>query len=200
VLQYQKLVLGELATNCYLLWEEKTKETAIIDPADDGVGISEEVERLRLIPKAIWATHGHFDHVLGALDLKLIYNIPFCCSGKDQFLLERQQETARFFLGREIKIPNFKKIDLDLDDTPKLLVGEEEVEVVSTPGHTPGGTSFYYPKDRLLLSGDTLFAGGEVGRTDLSYSSAVELDKSVAKLQNYLSLGAILLPGHGEIG
>ena len=198
MLQYQKLVVGQLATNCYLLWEEKSKETTIIDPADDGVAISEEIEKLELKPVAIWATHGHFDHLLGALDLKLIYNIPFYCSSKDQFLLERQKETAKFFLGRAIEIPNFKKIDINLDKVDELGLGEEKIEVIKTPGHTPGSISFYYRKGGLLFSGDTLFVDG-VGRTDLSYSSRSDLNKSVERLRYYLNLGTTLLPGHGEI-
>lgn len=187
-----------MATNCYLLWEAESKETAIIDPADEGGGISEEIEKLQLKPAAIWATHGHFDHLLGALDLKLIYNIPFCCSSKDQFLLERQKETAKFFLGMEIGVPDFKKIDVDLDGVEELWLGEEKVEVIKTPGHTPGGVSFYCQKDGLLFSGDTLFVDG-VGRTDLSYGSKNNLNESTEKLRYYLNLGARLLPGHGEI-
>ena len=110
---YKKLKLGEVSTNCYLVWEEKNKDCLIIDAADNGVFISEEIEKLRLKPIMIMATHGHFDHVMGVLALKLIYKIPFACSSKDEFLLNRQQETAEFFLGHKVETPNLVKIDLD---------------------------------------------------------------------------------------
>ena len=110
--KYEALVLGELKTNCYLLWDCESKEVAVIDAADEGTAVSEEIQRLGLIPKYILSTHGHFDHNLGVLDLKLIYNVPFACSKKDWFLLERQQETAKHFLGIDIKVPNIKKIEI----------------------------------------------------------------------------------------
>ncbi len=196
MLKYEILVLGELATNCYLVWDDKTMDGVVIDPADDGVGISEEVERLGVKLKMILATHGHFDHVMGGLDLKLIYKIPFGCSSKDQFLLQRQQETARYFLKREIEVPDFKKIDLDLDRISAISFGKGELEVIKTPGHTPGGVSFC--GDKLLFTGDTLFASG-TGRTDLSYSSKEDLQNSIRILNEYIRKGAIILPGHEEI-
>ncbi len=192
---YDKLVLGELATNCYLVWDEATKEGVVIDPADEGNLIAEEIQKRNIGLKYVLATHGHFDHVLGALELKLVFEVPFGCSSKDQFLLERQKETARYFLGREIEVPNFEKIDLDLDKMAELELGNQKIKIIKTPGHTPGGVSFWI--DNLLISGDTLFENG-VGRTDLSYSCATDLEDSLKKLKKILETGAILLPGHEE--
>jgi glyoxylase-like metal-dependent hydrolase (beta-lactamase superfamily II) len=144
----------------------------------------------------ILATHGHFDHLLGALDLKLIYQVPFYCSSLDQFLLDRQKETARHFLGRDIKVPNFKKIDIDLDMTKEIILGEEKLEVIKTPGHTPGGVCFYNQKNDWLFSGDTLFAQG-VGRTDTSYGNINDLKKSLEIIKK-LSPDTEILSGHGE--
>lgn len=194
MIKYEVLVLGELATNCYLVWDEKTKEGVVIDPADEGVAISEIIEAKKIKLKYILVTHGHFDHLMGALELKLIYQIPFACSSKDQFLLERQRETAKYFLGREIEVPNFTKIDIDLDKTDNLHLGRAKIKIVKTPGHSPGGVSFLV--EGLLFTGDTLFANG-VGRTDLSYSSTKDLQESLAKLREYT--GVAILPGHGEI-
>jgi len=191
MIEYEKLVLGELATNCYLVWETGSKEAIIIDPADDGVGISEILEQKQIKPVAIVATHGHFDHVMGALDLKLIYQIPFYCSSLDQFLLRRLKETARYFLGHDIKVPNFSKIDIDLDKVNKV----EFLEVIKTPGHTPGSVSLVDKQNRRIFSGDVMFEDG-VGRTDTKYGSAVELNKSIGLIK---SLGDIdVFPGHGE--
>ncbi len=193
--KYEVLVLGELQTNSYLLWEEKSKETVIIDAADDGVTISEEIETRGLKPKFILATHGHFDHNLGVLDLKLIYNIPYCASQKDLFLLKRQQETAKYFLKKDIQVPNIKKIDIDFDDIKELKLGKNIVKILKCPGHTPGGLAF--SADNLLFSGDTIFANGMVGRTDFEYSSTKDLNNSVEKILN-LPKNTIILSGHGE--
>lgn len=188
----EKLVLGELQTNCYLVWDEATKEVMIIDPADDGTGISEIIENKQLKPVGILATHGHFDHVLGALDLKLIFKVPFYCSSLDQFLLDRQQETARYFLKHEIKVPNFRKIDIDLDKIDQFKF----LEIIKIPGHTPGSVGFYNKENGWLFSGDLIFEDG-VGRTDTKYGSMEELKKSIEEIKK---LGKItIFPGHGNI-
>lgn len=196
MLNYETLVLGELATNCYLVWDEKTKVGVVVDPADSGELIAEEVDRRGIEIKFVLATHGHFDHVLAALYLKLVFEVPFGCSLRDEFLLKRQAETAKYFLGHEIEVPNIVGIDLDLDRTEVIDLGSYKMTVIKTPGHTPGGVSLL--AEDLLFCGDTLFEDG-VGRTDLSYSDSQELEESVAKLRGYVDGGAILLPGHGEI-
>jgi len=196
MLSYEKIVIGELETNCYLVWDEETKECLVIDPADDGVSISEEINNKKLKIKAIFLTHGHFDHCLGALDLKLIYNVDFGCSKEDAFLLNRQDETAKHFLKKEIQVPNFIKIDIDLDKTKEFQLGEEKIEVIKTLGHTPGSVCFYNKKNKLLFSGDTLFAGCR-GRTDFKYGSTEEIFKSLKKLMK-LKKETLVLPGHGE--
>jgi len=195
MIKYEVLVLGELNTNCYLVWDEKSKECVIIDAADDGISISEEIERLQLKPKYILATHGHFDHNLGVLDLKLIYNIPYCASQKDWFLLERQQKTAKHFLKQNIKVPNLEKIDVDLDKVEKVNLGEEEIKIIKTPGHTPGGVSFLVGE--WLFDGDLIFAEGLRGQSKYSYSSTNEIFKSIGTVLK-LSENTVILPGHGE--
>ena len=195
-LLYKKLKLGELGTNCYLVWEGKNRQCLIIDAGDDGIFVSEEIEKLGLKPIMIMATHGHFDHVLGVLALKLIYGIPFVCSSRDKFLLKRQQETAEFFLRRKVEMPNLGKIDLDVDKETEIKLGKERIKVIKTPGHSPGGVCLYFAKQNLLFSGDTLFKG-TVGRTDFSYGSTTDLQKSLEKILK-LPKKTVVLPGHGQ--
>lgn len=196
MIRYEKMIIGELQTNCYLVWDEETKECLVIDPADDGVSISEEIINKQLKVKMVFLTHGHFDHCLGALDLKLIYSADFGCSQKDAFLLDRQDETAKHFLKREIRVPNFIKIDIDLDKIDSFKLGKEIFEVIKTPGHTPGSVCFYSAKQKLLFSGDTLFLGLR-GRTDFSYGSTKKIFESLKKLMK-LEKDTSVLPGHGD--
>jgi glyoxylase-like metal-dependent hydrolase (beta-lactamase superfamily II) len=196
MLNYEILILGDLETNCYIVWDEETKDCFIIDPADDGVGISEEINSKNLNPKGILLTHGHFDHTMAALDLKLIYNIPVYCSQNDLFLLKRQNQTATHFLKRRIVTPNLSGIDVDLNETNQINIGNEKFEVIQTPGYTPGSVSFYNQENNLLFSGDTIFAGLR-GRTDLKYSSTEEIFKSIKKIMK-LPEDTIILSGHGE--
>ena len=193
--KYEVLVLGELSTNCYLLWEEKSKEAVVIDAADDGVAISDEIQRLGLTLKYILATHGHFDHNLGVLDLKLIYNVPFACSHKDWFLLERQQESAKHFLKMEIKVPNLKKIDFDLDKEKEIILGDKKIEIIKSPGHTPGGLCFL--ADGYLFDGDLIFAEGMRGNTSYGYCSTKNIFESINKVLG-LPDSTEIFPGHGE--
>ncbi|MFA6184988.1 MAG: MBL fold metallo-hydrolase [Candidatus Shapirobacteria bacterium] len=196
MLKYEKLVIGQLSTNCYLVWNEETKECLVIDPADDGVSISEEINSRKLKVKAIFLTHGHLDHCLGALDLKLIYNVDFGCSSEDKFILDRQDETAKYFFKEKNPPPNFVKIDIDLDKIKSFKLGGEALEIIKTPGHTPGSVCFYYKKGIILFSGDTLFAGLR-GRTDFNYGSTPKIFESLKKLMK-LDKETLVLPGHGE--
>lgn len=196
MLKYETLVLGDLETNCYLVWDEETKQTLIIDPADDGVAISEEIENRKIKPMGICLTHGHYDHIMGALDLKLIYNIPLYCSEKDLFLLKRGGQTAEYFRRIKNKTPNITRIDIDLDKEKEIVLGEEKLEIIKTPGHTPGGICLYYKKEGILFSGDTLFKGLR-GRTDFKYSSTKEIFESLKNLMK-LPKDTLVLSGHGE--
>jgi hydroxyacylglutathione hydrolase len=196
MIRYEVLVLGELQTNCYLVWDENSKEAVVIDAADDGIIISEEIEKRGLKLKYILATHGHFDHNLGVLDLKLIYNVPYCASDNDLFLLKRQQETAKYFLKKEIKTPNLKKIDINLDKENEVIFGEQVFEIVETPGHTPGSVCFYNKENKFLFSGDTLFKDCR-GRTDFEYGSTENIFKSLKKIMK-LPQNTVVLSGHGK--
>ncbi|MGI5841583.1 MAG: MBL fold metallo-hydrolase [Patescibacteria group bacterium] len=196
MIKYESYTLGELQTNSFIVWNESSKFGVIIDPAEDGVFLSEEVQRLGVKPVGVLVSHGHFDHALAVLDLILIFDIPFYCSQKDFFLLDRQSKTATHFLGRNVNIPDIKKIDNDLECIQKVDLGNETLEVIKTPGHTPGSVCFYNENSKLLFTGDTLFAGTR-GRTDLSYSSTKSIYQSLKCLME-LPPDTIVLPGHGN--
>ncbi len=197
MLKYEKMVLGELETNCYLVWDDFSKEALIIDPADGGEDISEEIQRRGLKPIVIVGTHGHFDHLLAVLDLKLIFNLPVAVSKKDWFLLDRQKETAEYFLKRKIKTPNLVKVEIDLDHVLAINLGDQRITVIKTPGHTPGSVCLYSESNKMLFTGDTLFGDGSNGEVNHKYSSALELKQSLNKIF-LLPEETIILSGHGE--
>ena len=196
MLKYEILVVGELQTNCYLVWAED-KKAVIIDPGDEGTEIAQRINELGLSPIAILLTHGHFDHVMGAMDLKLILNVPIYCHSQDIFLLERQKKTASHYLKQRILPPNIGKIDVDLKKIKEIIIGNDKLEIVYLPGHTPGGVGFYYQKAGWLFDGDILFSEGFIGDASHNYSSKSDMAKSVKNILD-LPKGTLILPGHGE--
>jgi glyoxylase-like metal-dependent hydrolase (beta-lactamase superfamily II) len=189
--------LGALQANCYLV-VDKQNRCLIFDPGDEAVFILEEIQRRNLQPIAILATHGHFDHIMAAGEIQQSFDIPLYINQKDQFLVDRAEETAEYFLGYKPAILPIKKlIYLRHDKRDFGEQGSFKLKIVRTPGHTPGSVCFYFEKEKILFSGDTLFKEA-IGRYDFSYSSKKDLDNSLKKLLQ-LPPNVIVYPGHGEI-
>lgn len=170
----ETLVVGQMATNCYIVGD------IIIDPGDDAEYI---MSRLDAKPRMIVATHGHFDHIMAAFALQRAYNIPFYIHKDDEFLLKNMRSSAKHFLG----LP-----DVDPPPVPSRLQG---ISFIHTPGHTPGSICLKFGDE--LFVGDTLFAGGGIGRTDFSYSNKKDLEKSIHTILSFPK-ETKLFPGHGE--
>ena len=195
-IQVEKLVLGQLESNCYLIYDRRKLSTLIIDPADDADFISGKIANLHLKPVQIIATHGHFDHILAAYELQQAYKIPFSISHKDKFLVERAAETAHYYLKQNIDF--FKpKINQDLNQVKDINLADIKLTVFNTPGHTPGSICLYHKAKEWLFCGDTLFADGGIGRTDFAYSSSDNLHHSIQSLLQ-LPGSTTLFPGHGR--
>jgi hydroxyacylglutathione hydrolase len=194
-LQVIKYTVGEMSVNCYFIIDNTTKAALIIDPGDGADYLSGEVEKLQIHPIGVIATHGHFDHILAALELQLIYNIPFRMHSADTFLLERMRDSAEHFLGRKIvELP--PKLTEGLYEGENLSFGNSTLTVINTPGHTPGGVSLY-AKDFGIFVGDTLFDSGGIGRTDFTYSNSENLQNSINKILD-LPDTIRIFSGHGE--
>lgn len=192
-MQITTLTVGQMGTNCYLV--ESGEEVGIVDPGDDGEYIIEKIEASGKKPLWVTATHGHFDHVLCVSEVALTYNIPFYISPKDNFLLKQAPGSAEYFTG--VKADPLLVEPFPFPEQGTVRVGEERLEIIETPGHTPGGVCFYSRKYKSLIGGDLLFAGGGIGRTDFRYSSVVDLEKSIKKVLK-LPENTIVFPGHGE--
>lgn len=185
MLKVIRLVVGEMAENCYLLFESKSKKTLILDPGDEADYIQRKIAELSLLPRLCVATHGHYDHVLATAEIKWAYHIPFYMNKKDEFLLKKVKNYATLS----------PRVDRDLFAHDDIGLGGLKIKVVATPGHTPGSMTLLWKKCAFV--GDTFFAHGQVGRSDFPYSDKEKLLTSVSRLRG-LSKGTIVYPGHGE--
>lgn len=184
-MKVESLVVGQLQTNCYLVWCEKTSQCLIIDPGDDAGFIINKIKDLVLKPAGIIATHSHFDHVLAAEELRLAFNILLMLHRLDLCIM------------KSVKKGLVPKVDRFLKEGDWIKFGKEKLKVIETPGHTPGSISLYSQKDNLIFVGDLIFAYGGVGRTDFSYASQERLEESIEKILK-LPDKTIVYPGHGE--
>lgn len=184
--------LGEMQANCYLI--ENEGEAIIIDPADDASFLLEEVQRKNLQLVGLFGTHGHFDHVMAVGEIQMNFNAPFYIHKKDQFLIERLESTAEHFLGHKLIIIPPKSINYI--EKGEFQISHFKFTILHTPGHTPGGVCYFFPEEKVIFTGDTLFAGA-IGRTDLSYSNKGDLWNSLKEILT-LPDEVEIYPGHGE--
>jgi len=187
------LKVGQLDTNCYLLSDNKNN-TIIIDPGDSADYIENIISDCELTPKMIIATHGHFDHIMGAFEIQEAYNIPFFIKKEDDFLVKGMKNSAAYFLGINKGIYPPRNIKYLKN---KVSFGCLDIEVIHTPGHTPGSVLLNLKSEKKAFCGDLIFKNNCVGRYDFSYSSLSDLKKSVKKVLS-LPLETDIYPGHYE--
>jgi glyoxylase-like metal-dependent hydrolase (beta-lactamase superfamily II) len=192
-LQILSFSLGEHGANCYIVADKAKKEAVIIDPADAGEFLVEKVSQYDLSVKRVLATHGHFDHILAATYLQLALDVPFYVHREDEFLVKRMKDSATHFLGRDPG-PS-PKVSGYIAGGDKINIGKLSIEIIDTPGHTPGSVTFLV--ENAAFVGDLIFAGGAVGRTDFKYANEEKLNSSIDKIFS-LPKETLILPGHGQ--
>jgi len=192
-LQVELLIVGPLFSNCYIVWDDSVKQGVIIDPGDDADIILKKIKELDVEIKYILATHGHFDHVGAVAPLRRELNVEFLAHKNDFFFIEDGENSARRW-GVDIEQP--PKPDRFIKDGDKIKIGGFELEVLHTPGHSPGGVSFLH--DRMVFGGDTLFQGS-IGRTDFRKGAFEDLSKSIKTRLYTLPDDTIVYTGHGPI-
>lgn len=189
-----KLTVGPMDENCYLVTDDVAGKLICIDPGWDGDYISQKILDTGMELVGIYLTHGHFDHVMGLLPLKLNFAAPIYMNKKDEFLYKRANSTSKHFLGESYDpVP---QIDEFIVSGDLIRLGNIDLEVIEVPGHTPGSLAFYKALDFIFV-GDLVFEDGE-GRTDFDYADKSILDKSIKailKLPDFVRVYS----GHGEM-
>lgn len=181
-------------TNCYIIQDEKTKETMVVDPGGEVDKIIEMLDILNAKLKYIYLTHCHGDHIGGVVELKEKKGGKIIIHRFDADGLVNDGISLTTYLGM---YANFES-DARLNDNDLLHLGDLEFRVIHTPGHTKGGSSLYCMQEGFVLTGDTLFRG-TWGRTDLPTGSLEEIMDSIINKLLILPDKTIVYPGHGKI-
>ena len=185
-------VVGPIQTNCYFLYREDTKECLIIDPGYEADKIEAYVQKKQLHVAGILLTHGHFDHITAADEVRKKFQTKIYAAGKEKELMADPRMNVSVMMGESVSL----KADVWLEDGQELEMLGETMRCILTPGHTGGGMCFYFPKACMLFSGDTLFQES-VGRTDFPTGSSRELIRSVREKLLVLPEAVRVYPGHG---
>ncbi|WP_404458582.1 MBL fold metallo-hydrolase [Sutcliffiella horikoshii] len=192
-MKWKQLTLGPLQTNAYLLINER-KECLIFDPGSEGQAFNSYLEENALKPLAILLTHAHFDHI-GAVDaVRKHWDVPVYVHKKEKnWLGDPSLNGSQFFqLGPITANP----ADHLIQSEDKLVISNFELEVLFTPGHSPGSVSFYHEASKVVFAGDALFAGS-IGRTDLPGGNHDQLIQSIHNKLLTLPEETTVLSGHG---
>lgn len=201
-LRIDTLVLGAMATNCYLVMNQETKKMIVIDPGAEPERVIRKIEESGGIPEAILLTHGHFDHIGAAEAIRSYYSgsmaekaeqgVLICALRAEQEICGSREQNLSSAFGNGFTVAP----DRFLEDGETVSIAGVTVKVLHTPGHTAGGACYYIEEEKTLFSGDTLFCCS-VGRTDFPTGSMRELRNAIHTKLFVLPDDTLVLPGHG---
>lgn len=186
------LELGMLPTNTYAIWNEETKECVLVDPSDGFEEIVEFMEKEELVPACVWLTHGHEDHFGAVNDLKRKY-------GLLTYIMKEEEEaiiSTVYNLSGKMGHPRVTEPDMFFLDNQTVSVLGTHMTALLTPGHTVGGGCYYFPEEKILFSGDTLFRES-IGRSDFPGGDTLTLLRSIKEKLMPLPDETVVYPGHG---
>lgn len=184
-----------LVTNTYVICDEETKETMVIDPGGEPEKIIETIDVLGGNLKYIFLTHCHLDHIGGIKKLKDEKGGRILVSRADSIGLYDEKINLAYYL--DLEVPQLDE-NSRLDDGDLIHLGNNEFKVILTPGHTEGGLCLYDEKDKMVFTGDTLFSG-TWGRTDLPTGDFNKIMNSITEKLMVLPNDTIVYSGHGDI-
>lgn len=192
------MTVNPFGENMYILWDETTHEAVVVDPGmmreDERTMVTQFIEKNSLKVLHVLLTHLHVDHITSARWLANETGADVCGSSLDAPLgMELPEQVAHFRINAEVEPLT---VDRDLTDGDTIQLGEEIIQVLHVPGHSPGGLAFYVPQSGLLISGDTIF-NGSVGRTDLWGGDMALLLNSIREKILSLPDETVIASGHG---
>lgn len=188
-MKVKTLLLGNMQTNCYVV-NDDNKHCFVVDPGANGKKVVNYLNENELILDAILLTHGHFDHI-GAIDyLYERYHCPIYIHQEDMLLLHDPKANLSIFEKPfVVKAPVIKSEE-------NMKIGTFDIKWLHLPGHCPGSSMIYLPKENVIFAGDVLFKGS-IGRFDFPNSSKHDTNKSLEKIKEY-NFDALVYPGHGS--
>jgi len=192
---HEILPVGPLQCNCSVIGDDVTREAMVIDPGDDIEDVLALIRKHSLQVKQIVITHAHIDHVGGAMKLRAATGAPILLNQNDYALLKMLDAQAAW-IGMEN--PGKVEIDHSIGQADTVRAGSLTANVIHTPGHTQGSVCLYFPLEKTLIAGDTLFAGS-IGRTDLPGGSLDKIMDSLHEKVMALPDDTLVVPGHGEL-
>jgi len=192
-MKWERLPLGPLQTNAYIL-SQSNGNCLIFDPGDEAERFIHYIEQKGYTPVAILLTHAHFDHI-GAVDaVRNRWNIPVYIHHEEkEWLGDPLQNGSHFFVGEGIRV---KQADVIIKNEETIEIAGFKLQVMETPGHSPGSVSYYCEEVEAVFSGDALFAGS-IGRTDLPGGNYEQLLRSIHDKLLQLPEETTVLSGHG---
>lgn len=191
----EHLILGPFMVNCYVVGDPSSGDAVIIDAGDSDERIIQKVESLGLKPVCLANTHAHIDHTGSVKTVADHFGVGFYLHESDEPLLDRLSAQAGMF---GVKFSGVPKVTGYLEDGGVLEAGTLSLNIIHTPGHSPGSVSFHAPDERILLCGDTLFAGS-IGRTDLPGGSYDQEIRSIKERLFCLPDDTKVYTGHGPV-
>jgi glyoxylase-like metal-dependent hydrolase (beta-lactamase superfamily II) len=192
---HEILPVGVLQCNCSIIGDTANGECMVIDPGAEVERIAEIIEQHNLKVKQIVITHGHIDHVAGAMRLKQLTGAPILMNKNDNEQLKLLDIQAAW-IG--LTAPGKVQIDASIGSGDVVKAGGLEASVMHTPGHTEGSSCLYFEREKKLIAGDTLFAGS-IGRTDLPGGDFKKILDSLHNLVLSLPDDTQVIPGHGPL-
>ena len=191
-MKIKKYVVGMIGTNCYLVINEETKETVMVDPGAYPAKVKNAVKEQGLKLKAVLLTHAHFDHIMGLSDVMEDVKVPVYVEEADlPMMTDGESNLSSTYVRGGYRFEEA----VPVSDGQQLEIAGFQFRVIHTPGHTQGGVCYYVEKEGVLFSGDTLFCCS-VGRSDFATSSTSALIRSIKEKLFLLPDETKVFPGH----
>ena len=196
---YKRFVVNPVEENCYIIWDDNSHEGAVIDcgawSKDEHRQISSFIREHGIRLKYALQTHMHFDHCLGLGQIASCYDLIPMCHPADVPVYEGAPDMVQKWFRVDIS-DMLPEVDPSISESYALNLGDNAIQVLHTPGHTPGGVCYYIPQARIVITGDTLFRMG-IGRTDLPGGDYRQELESIENKIFTLPADTKVLPGHG---